>query len=300
MSKVLVIADIEGSSGCLVKSDSQLFTNGWANACVEMSKDINAIALKLIDKGVKQIVVKDFHRTGYNLLPELIIPQVKVIQGYFIKPIPGIGDHFNSNKLLMTGMHAASGTKGFIPHTLTSRFGEIIVNGKITTEAELFASSTYKYNISPIFLSGCPDACIQAKNVIPNLETFSISKPLTSSVEDIREKLSIAAVKAINNDVAVPFIMESPYSVKIKMRDGNKVANRLRKLWHLSGKGDIVEFHANNFEKLYRQLINLAYLHPIIRNKTQLALNAFNIWGRISLEWARHKAKRAIAEELAR
>lgn len=300
MDKVLIIADIEGSSGCFDKSDSQLFTSGWANACVEMSKDINAISLRLIDYGIKQIVVKDFHRTGYNLLPELIVPQVKLIQGYFIKPIPGIGEHFNSNKLLMTGMHAASGTKGFIPHTLTSRFAEIIVNGTVTTEAELFASSTYKYNMSPMFLSGCPEACRQAQNAIPGLCTFSIPKPLLYSIEDVREKLSIAAVKAIDNEVAVPFIMKNPYSVKVKMRDGNKVAHRLRRLWKLDGKADVIEFYANDFDEFYRQLINLAYLHPIIRNKTQLALNAFNIWGRISLEWARRKAKRAIAEELAR
>jgi D-amino peptidase len=46
----------------------------------------------LFDAGVKTVTVKDFHRTGFNLLPELMDPRVNVVQGYIKGPVPGMGN----------------------------------------------------------------------------------------------------------------------------------------------------------------------------------------------------------------
>jgi D-amino peptidase len=56
-----------------------------------MSLDVDAV-VGLFDAGVRQVTVKDFHRTGYNLLPEMIDHRARIDCGYRRGPVPGLGD----------------------------------------------------------------------------------------------------------------------------------------------------------------------------------------------------------------
>ena len=90
LKSVLIIADIEGSSGCWSYSGSSFMTEAWFRACLEMTRDVDVVVTALFDAGIRQITVKDFHRTGYNLLPELIDSRAQVFSGYRPGPVPGI------------------------------------------------------------------------------------------------------------------------------------------------------------------------------------------------------------------
>ena len=56
-------------------------TREWSRACVEMTRDVDAVVRVLFSSGVEHILIKDFHRTGYSL-PEKIDRRADVIQGY--------------------------------------------------------------------------------------------------------------------------------------------------------------------------------------------------------------------------
>ena len=176
LDSVLIIADIEGSSGCWSYRASAFKTNEWVEACVEMTRDVAAVVRALFDNGVHRVIVKDFHRTGFNLLPEMIDSRARVVQGYKIGPVPGIGDPGSAEAVLFLGMHAASGSNGFMAHTLTSRIRRLEVNGELLPEVYLFAGSLAPYGVRPIFFSGCPVACDQARTTIPGIHTYSIDK----------------------------------------------------------------------------------------------------------------------------
>ncbi len=81
IKRILIIADIEGSSGCWNRRHSSFLTREWARACLEMTRDVNAVVQALFNSGVEHIQIKDFHRTGYNLLPEKIDGRADIIQG---------------------------------------------------------------------------------------------------------------------------------------------------------------------------------------------------------------------------
>ena len=174
--RVLIVADIEGSSGCWNYAASSFMTTEWAIACAEMTKDVEAVVQALLRAGVTDIIVKDFHRTGYNLLPERIDRRARVDSGYALGPIPGMGDPGKTQAVLFLGLHAASGTDGFLPHTMTSRLAAVRANGALLSEVALFAALLAPYGIRPVFFSGCPDACRQAAAVIPGISTYSIDK----------------------------------------------------------------------------------------------------------------------------
>ncbi|MEN8751502.1 MAG: M55 family metallopeptidase, partial [Desulfobacterales bacterium] len=199
---VLIIADIEGSSGCWSYRASAFKTHEWVAACVDMTRDVAAVVHVLLDNGVQRVIVKDFHRTGFNLLPEMIDARARVVQGYKVGPVPGIGDPGSAEAVIFLGMHAASGSNGFMAHTLTSRIRRLEVNGELLPEVYLFAGSVAPYGVRPIFFSGCPVACDQARDTISGIHTYSIDKSVGRqefAVEPWRQGLARAATSALHD-----------------------------------------------------------------------------------------------------
>lgn len=290
MKSVLIIADIEGSTGCAQVSDSRLFNDGWVKACLELSLDLEAVCNALLAHGVPRIRIKDFHRTGFNIFRELIPEQVEIDQGYRSGPVIGIGDPAGFDLLMMIGMHAASGTNGFLPHTLTSKFASIIVNGKSLTEAELFAASVAPSGLVPVFFSGCQIACDQAKSVLPGLDCFAVNKPVSEPLEELRSKLAQAAVKALGNPTSSVFCPSGPFMATITMRDGEKAAQKLRKRWKFEGAGSQICVPAPSMIELYWKLVKLAYLTPATATFIEPSLGLANLWGRLTLTWSRRRA----------
>jgi D-aminopeptidase len=297
MTAVLILADIEGSTGCSCREDAQLFTDGWVRACLNQTQDINLICQLLKEHGATRIRVKDFHRTGYNIFGHLLTPGVELDQGFCSRPVPGIGDVTGFDLLMMTGMHVASGCEGFLPHTLTSRFALIEVNGRPLCEAELFASSVARVGLRPVFFSGCPQACAQAKNAITGLNVYPVEKPLVELAGNARRKQAAAAALALKEAMrdslsSAPYLPSGPFNTRIIMRDGAAAAKRLRKRWQLSGKNEMIEFVADDMATLYWQLIKLAYLTPGSYRFLNIALKAANLMGYLAHIWARNRLQR--------
>ncbi len=126
-------------------------TSEWVRACKAMTADVSAVARALLDAGVSAVTIKDFHRTGYNLLVRWLPEAAAVISGYHAGPVPGMGRLPPAEVVMFLGMHAASVTSGFLAHTLTSRLSNIRVNGRSLPEIQLFAASLAPRGIRPLY-----------------------------------------------------------------------------------------------------------------------------------------------------
>jgi len=283
--KILIIADIEGSTGCANYTASSFNTELWYDACIDMSMDINSVVKKLFESGVEKIYVKDFHRTGYNLLPELIDKRARIIHGYKKGPVLGIGSVYDAEAAMFIGMHASSGSEGFLAHTFTSRYSSIMLNSRRVSELQLFASSLYKYSIKPIFFSGCPIACNEAMEDIKGISVFPIIKDKFGKIEDALciSQLAEAAADSLVNDFVKPYIIDPPFNAEIKMRDAEKAAKNISDRWKIRQKDATVLFTAKNFDEFYEKLIDITYLMPSLKKITPLALLLFNLYGRLGL-----------------
>ena len=295
---ILIIADIEGSSGCWDYRASSFMTPQWARACQAMTLDIGTVVDALFDAGVKHITVKDFHRTGYNLLPEMINAKAEVIHGYRHRPVPGLGDPGPAQAVIFIGMHAASGTDGFLAHTLTSRIAYLEVNEKPLAEIELFASALAPFGIRPIFFSGCPVACEQAAAAIANISRYPIDK--RAGVENFnsaawRAGLARSVVASLENDQPVPYQPGGPMRARVTLRDGEAAARKIANRWKLESNGNQIIFSTPNIQALYMQLIRICYLTPLVEKTLPFCLMAYNLWGRIGLSWARRQIKKSKA-----
>jgi D-aminopeptidase len=292
--KILIIADIEGSSGCWSYRGSSFMTKDWARACLEMTRDVQAVVQALFDSGVETIRIKDFHRTGYNLLPELIDSRSEIVHGYRTGPVPGMGDPGDADAVMFLGMHAASGTDGFLAHTLTSRVELLEVNGESLPEIQLFASSLAPWGLKPIFFSGCPVACKQARSSIKNISVFPIDKSVGQQQFDVaawRSGLQQAAVKALGNSLTAPYEPEGPMRVVVKMRTGSIAARKIARRWGLDSRDDQVVIEVADIHDVYMHLIRICYLTPALEKILPLGLWIYNLWGRIGLAWVRRKIR---------
>jgi D-aminopeptidase len=293
---VLVIADIEGSSGCWDYRASSFMTPEWARACVAMTLDVSVVVEALFKAGVEHISVKDFHRTGYNLLPEMINANCEIIHGYRHGPVPGLGDPGKAQAVIFMGMHAASGTDGFLAHTLTSRIEQLEVNGKPMAEIELFASSLAPFGIRPIFFSGCPLACEQARAVVENISSYPINKTTGAErfdAESWRSGLVTSAVESLENDRSVPYLPDGPMRALVKMRDGAATARKIADRWQFECDGNQIILNVPGMQALYMELIRICYLTPLVVKTLPFCLMAYNLWGRIGLAWARREIKKS-------
>ena len=291
---ILIISDIEGSSRCRCYQASAFMDAGWPEACLGMTRDVHAVVSALFQSGVEQVTVKDFHRTGYNLLPEKIDPRARLVQGYRQGPIPGIGDPGSADAAMFLGMHAASGTGGFLAHTLTSRIGRLEVNGVPLTEVQLFSASLSPYQIRPLFFSGCPIACRQAEHAIGGIHTFPISKPDVSgrlAIRGWRRQLAAEAVSALSNRSAVPYDPTGPFVVRVSLREGQEAARKIALRWQLDRSGADLFFKAIDTAELYHALIRICYLTPVTERLLPIALPLFNLRGRLGLMWVRHRLR---------
>lgn len=284
--KILIIADIEGSSGCWSRRGSAWLTAQWREACVEMTRDVNAVVKTLFSAGAASVRVKDFHRTGYNLLAGRIDSRARMMQGYLRGPVPGLGDPGDSQAVMFLGMHAAAGTSGFLAHTLTSRIARLEVNGRPLAEVELFAASLAPFGLRPIFFSGCPVACEQARAAINGIRLYPIDKiggPHGFDAAAWRSGLARAAAASLNNHLSRPYQPAGPFRAVIKMRDGSQAAQNLAGRWGFEHNGDQIFINSVDIHTLYMQLIRLCYLSPLIERMLPAGLWVYNLWGRLGL-----------------
>ncbi len=255
-----------------------------------MTEDVGRVVDGLFDAGVKRIIVKDFHRTGYNILPEYINPRAKIVPGYKKGPVPGIGDPEDSDVVMFMGMHAASGTDGFLPHTLTSRIAKLEVNGSPIPEVAFFSASLAPFGVRPIFFSGCPTSCKQAEEIIDGIHVYPIDKsdgPNGFNPEQWRIGLVKNAVESLTTVSTRPYLPEGDCRAVVTMRDGAYIAEKLAKRWGGDFEGDQIYIEANDLLEMYGFLIRMCYLTPFLEKILPVALPLYNLMGWMGLNWVR-------------
>ncbi|NLI78672.1 MAG: M55 family metallopeptidase [Candidatus Riflebacteria bacterium] len=284
MMSIVILADIEGSSGCTDREGARWLTRDWIAACREMTFDVRAVVVALQALGIAPITVVDFHRTGFNLFSELLPPGIRLRQGYRLRPIPGLGRPPEAGRAFFLGMHAAAGTEGFLAHTLTSRFRRLTVNGRPLAEVELFAGSLGAWGIRPTFFSGCPVACDQAAARISGLAVHPVpSRPMTKAArEEWRHSLAEAASRAaIKHEAPPPYRPTGPFHVQFRWKTHPEGAQ--------AGREEETAFSTNSFADLYWRLLRQAYFPSVPPGWLPLALRAHAVMGRAGLALARRR-----------
>lgn len=206
--KALILADIEGIIGVHQKTQCTPGRREWKEARHLITADVNAAARGLLGAGFHTITVCDMHGTGFNLLPEELIPHVRCDQGHRWHPVPLIGTLPDADCAVMIGWHAAPDQKGFSPHIFHKALRKLCINGKPVTEVELFAAVLGEHGIPVPFVSAEDVAGDRIKHHMPWIHRFDVPKHPVSEAHcnALRVQLSQRVQDAVAHNGTPPLV----------------------------------------------------------------------------------------------
>ena len=221
--KALILADIEGIIGVHQKAQCTPGRQEWKAARHLLTEDINAAARGLLAAGFDSLIVCDMHGTGFNLLPEKLIPEARCDQGHRWHPVPLIGTMPEADCAVMVGWHAAPDQQGFSPHIFHKALRELCINGNPITEVELFSAVLGEHGIPVPFVSAEAVACDRIEVHMPWIHRLNVPKrPLADAeITALRHQLTEKIKTATARNGAPPLVWDT-HEVTATFPDGTR------------------------------------------------------------------------------
>lgn len=191
--KIYISADIEGVTGICHWNEAEKEHSDYAEFRQQMTKEVVAACQGAIDAGATELMIKDAHETGRNLILEQLPENARVIRGWSGHPLSMVQELDSSYAgLIMIGYHTASGLGGNpLSHSMSTHIDSIRINGEIVTEFHLHAWAAATMGVPVVFVSGDEELCQTVKKFNPNIVTWATQQGVGDSVISIHPILSI-------------------------------------------------------------------------------------------------------------
>lgn len=210
-NNALILADIEGIIGVHDKAQCTPGRKEWKKARHLITDDVNAAARGLLEAGFQAITVCDMHGTGFNLLPENLIPEARCDQGHHWHPVPLLGTLPAADCAVMIGWYAAPDQEGFSPHIFQKALRKLCINGSPITEVELFSAVLGEHGIPVPFVSAEAVACDRIQSHMPWIHRLDVPKHPMSDAEilSLRNQLTEKVRIGTSHNGAPPLVWKS-------------------------------------------------------------------------------------------
>ncbi|AMS39594.1 MULTISPECIES: M55 family metallopeptidase [Aminobacter] len=196
--KVFISADIEGTAGITVWDEARKGHAAYEEFREYMTDELVAACEGAKAAGAKEVLVKDAHSTGRNLILSKLPAYVTIVRDWSGHPdmmMFGIDDSFSA--ALYTGYHNKAGTDtNPLAHTLTGTVSRLLINGEVASEYTLNALCAARYGVPSVFLSGDAGMCAEAKLLVPRIGTVATSEGFGPATRSLTPKASVAAIRA--------------------------------------------------------------------------------------------------------
>ncbi len=221
--KVFISVDMEGISGLVSweetsekGADYQLFRR-------IMTEEANAAVKGALEAGATEIVVRDAHGSGRNILPDLLDPEARLVRDWSGGPLDmmeGIDKTFDA--AILVGYHARAGTPdAVLKHTMNLTTFDMKLNGKPIPEAGLNAAIAGYFGVPVVLVTGDRAITVQAKELMGNVATVAVKEGIGKAAmmihpEKARRMIEAATVEALRDLTRCrPFRPSSPVTLEL-------------------------------------------------------------------------------------
>lgn len=171
--KVFVSADIEGTAGIAHWDEANRSHADYLEFRALMTAEVVAACEGARAAGAEEVVVKDAHDSGRNLIVDLLPDYVRIIRGWSGHPdgmMFGLAGGFAA--AIYVGYHSKAGTEtNPLAHTTTTRISRLLLNGEVASEFTMNARCAAGYGVSSAFLAGDAGICADARAMVPGIAT---------------------------------------------------------------------------------------------------------------------------------
>jgi D-amino peptidase len=225
--KVFISVDMEGISGVVNWDDVTVGGLDYGLFRRIMTQEVNAAISGARAAGAGEIVVRDAHDTGRNILPDLLDPGVRLLRDWSYGPfsmMEGIDKSFDA--VIFIGYHARASTPdAVLKHTMTTKLLDVILNGRKMPEAGINALIAGMFDVPVVMISGDKAICGQARELFGDVETAVVKEGIGTAelglspqaAQDlIREKVGTALRRL---PAFKPFKPAPPYTLDVSFAD---------------------------------------------------------------------------------
>ena len=196
--KIYISADMEGVTGVNAweevtrdKMDYDLFRK-------QMTAEVVAACRGAVKAGVKEIVVKDAHDTGRNILPADLPAEARLIRGWSGHPLGMVQDIDQSfHALIMIGYHSRAYSSGNpLAHTWSSSsITSIRLNGKYMSEYAMFMLAGEYVGVPTVLVSGDQGLADEINSWNAKTKSVVVKQGIGNSTVNIQPDLAVDRIE---------------------------------------------------------------------------------------------------------
>lgn len=174
--KVYISVDIEGIAGSVDWDETEIDRPRYAEFRELMTGEAIAAIEGAKAAGASEIVIKDAHSSGRNILIDRLPDDVRVIRGWSGHPFSMVQELDQSfAAVVMIGYHASAGSEeNALAHTMTLNANAMRLNGEPLSEAVLHAYAAATVGVPVAFVSGDAGLCAELKAFNPAIATLAV------------------------------------------------------------------------------------------------------------------------------
>jgi D-amino peptidase len=195
--KVYISADIEGVTGITHWDEANKEKADYHFFQKQMTREVVAACEGALEAGATEILLKDAHWTGRNIITSELPEEVKIIRGWSGHPFAMVQELDESfDAILFTGYHSRAGSNtNPLAHTMSLVDLSITINEQPTSEFLMHAYNAAMQNVPVAFLSGDAGLCRDAKELNEHIETVAVNTGIGDSTISIHPKLAVKQIK---------------------------------------------------------------------------------------------------------
>lgn len=196
--KVFISADIEGVTGATNWNETDKTHADYAEYREQMTAEVAAACEGALSAGATEIVVKDAHWTGRNLIASKLPRAVRLIRSWTLDPysmMAGLDETFHA--ALMIGYHSRSGSDASpLAHTLTDRVVYVKINDRDASEFLINAYTAGWLAVPVVFLSGDAGICRDAQSFLSALSIVAVMEGVGNATSSIHPGLAVERIRS--------------------------------------------------------------------------------------------------------
>lgn len=227
--KIYISADIEGTCGIAHWDETEKGRVGYDAFARQMSLEVAAACEGAQDGGAQEILVKDAHDSGRNILPELLPEGVEIFRAWGRDPFSMMSEIDESYAgVIFTGYHSAAGWDGNpLSHTMNTQNISVKINGVAASEMLINAYTAAMFGVPVCMATGDAMVCSFIQTLNPNIHTVPVSRGVgngsvsihpATAVRRIRETAQLAVAEGLKEPERFAITLPSEFEVEVSYR----------------------------------------------------------------------------------
>lgn len=196
--KIYISADIEGVCGSTHWDEANKDKGDYREFQQQMTAEVVAACEGAFAAGAHEIMIKDAHATGRNIIAAELPPKTQLIRGWSGHPYSMVQELDESfAAVLFIGYHARAGSGGSpLAHTIRSSVIDYIkINDIYASEFLLHGYVATKLKVPVAFLSGDEDICNEVGKINANIKTVAVKNGIGNSTISLQPATAVSLIR---------------------------------------------------------------------------------------------------------